>query len=258
MRRPRGQFVQETWAQIGRWLIHLRREPFNLTFSLVQPLIFLVFLGSAFQPVVGTSVGGDYRTFLLPGVLALTVFGNSLAGGIPLLFDKENGLLARFLVAPVSRASILLSRFVAVNLISTIQCLILLGLGALFGIRIAAGLSGLVGILALGILLGLGFTVISFLLAFVLDGHGDFFAILGTITLPVTFVSSAFVPLAALPGWMQGPALLNPMTYAVDGMRVLVQTGWSVPFVLRRATLLALFDAVVVGLGLWMLRRKLS
>src|SRR5262249_40654373 len=157
-----------------------------------------------------------YRTFLLPGILTLTVFGNSMSGGIPLLFDKENGFLARLIAAPVSRSSILLSRFLTVNFVSTLQILAMLGMSELFGVRVATGVPGSLLLIAIGLMLGLGLTVVSLVLAFRLTGHGDFFALLGIITLPVTFLSTAFVRMEDMPVWMQALARINPMTYAID------------------------------------------
>jgi len=252
------EFAQETGAQLARWLIHLRREPLHLAFNLVQPVILLVFLGGAFQGLAQDSTGGDYRTYLLPGILALTVFGNSMAGGIPLLFDKENGFLARLMSAPISRSSILLSRFLAVNLATTLQCLIMLVLGLTFGIRIVTGVGGVAALLTISLLLGFGVTVISLILAFVVHSHGDFFAILSVVALPVTFLSSAFVPLGSLPPWMQAAARVNPMTYAIDGMRSLILWGWDGPLLLQAGLLLLAFDMAMLWLGSYLLRRHLA
>jgi ABC-2 type transport system permease protein len=252
-------FVQETYAQLIRWLLHLKREPFSLAFNLLQPVILLVFMGGAFHRVLADFVaGGDYRTYLLPGIIALTVFGNSMGGGIPLLFDKERGLLQRLLSTPITRASILLSRFLAVNINAMVQCLIILGLGFLFGVRIATGAGGVAALLMFGLLLGFGFTVVSLILAFVLNNHGDFFAILGLTTLPVTFLSTAFVPLDALPSWMKTLAWVNPMTYAIDSMRTLVLADWDAQVLLRGALVLVIFDAVLFWIGGRILRRQLA
>ena len=253
-----AEFAQETKAQLLRWMIHLKREPFNLAFNLVNPVILLIFMGGAFQRLAGDVGGGDYRAYLLAGVLGLTVFGNSVAGGIPLLFDKENGFLLRLMSAPISRASILVSRFLAINIVTTIQCLTILLLGLLFGVRIATGLGGVVTLLLIGLLLGFGMTVISLILAFVLENHGDFFAILGVTALPLTFLSSAFVPLDSLPAWMGVLAWVNPMTYAIDGMRALIQVGWDGRFLVRMATVLLAFDVVMFWLGGRILRRHLA
>ena len=252
-------FAQETWAQLRRWLIRLRREPFNLTFALLQPLMFFIFFGGAFEHMVSRDVTDlSYRAFILGGVLTLTIFGNSMAGGIPILFDKENGFLTRTLVAPISRSSILIARFLAVNFISVLQTIIFLALALLFGIQVKTGIPGVALLLVLGCLLGFGVTIISLSLAFKLRGHGDFFAIVGTVTLPLTFVSTAFVPLDRMPGWMKVMAALNPLSYAADGMRALVIESAIRPgFLLREAAALLIFDALMLVMGVRVLRKAI-
>jgi ABC-2 type transport system permease protein len=241
-------FVQETQSQLVRWLLHLKREPFSLAFNLLQPVILLIFMGGAFHRVLEDLVaGGDYRAYLLPGVIALTVFGNSMGGGIPLLFDKERGLLQRLLSTPITRASILVSRFLAVNINAMVQCLIILALGFLFGVRVATGVGGVAALLMFGLLLGFGFTVVSLILAF-----------LGLTTLPLTFLSTAFVPIDALPTWMKALAWVNPMTYAIDGMRTLVLLDWDAPILLRSALVLLVFDILLFWIGGRILRRQLA
>lgn len=252
-----GDFAQETRAQLVRWLYHLRREPFSMAFNLLNPAILLIFMGGAFQSL-GKNFTGDYRAYLLPGILALTAFGNSLAGGIPLLFDKENGFLLRLLSAPVSRASIIVGRFLAVNINTLVQCAMILALGLLFGIRIATGVSGALTLLLITLLLGCGVTVISLILAFVLQNHGDFFAIIGITALPATFLSSAFVPLEALPAWMRLLARVNPMTYAIDAMRSLALSGWQASALVEMALVLVIFDAAMLWLGSRILSRRLA
>ena len=253
-----GEFAQETRGQFLRWMLHLKREPFTVAFHLVNPVILLVFLGGSFQRFAGDFGGGDYRAYLLAGVLALTVFGNSMGGGIPLLFDKENGFLLRLLSTPISRASILVSRFLAVNVATTVQCLAMLLLGLLFGIRIATGLTGVLALLLVSLLLGFGITVISLMLAFILENHGDFFAIIGVTALPITFLSSAFVPIESLPSWMRLLARINPMTYAIDGMRSLILSGWDGSLLIQGVTVLLLFDMGMFWVGSKVLSRHLA
>lgn len=252
------EFARETKAQLIRWIIHLRREPFSMAFNLVNPVILFIFMGGAFQSFARDLAGGDYRAYLLAGILALTVFGNSLAGGIPLLFDKENGFLLRLLSAPISRTSILVSRFLAVNINTMLQCLIILFLSLLFGIRIATGVAGIVTLMVIGLLLGFGVTVISLILAFVLENHGDFFAIIGISALPVTFLSTAFVPLDSLPGWMRLLAWVNPMTYTIDAMRSLILMGWDMPSLIKMVIVLVVFDGAMLFLGARVLRQHLA
>lgn len=253
-----AEWMQETRAHFIRWLIHLRREPFSMAFSLLNPVILLIFMGGAFQSLTRPFIGQDYRAYLLPGILALTVLGNSLSGGISLLFDKENGFLSRVMSTPTSRHSILVGRFLAVNVTTIVQCLLMLGLGFLFGVPIAAGATGVLGLLGIVLLLSFGITIISLALAFVLTNHGDFFAILGITILPAGFLSSAFVPLDSLDPWMRLLAQFNPMTYAVDGMRSLILSGGDAPALLRMAVVLLGFDCAALWVGIRVFRRQLA
>jgi ABC-2 type transport system permease protein len=253
-----AEWIQETKAHFIRWVIHLKREPFSVAFSLLNPVVLLIFMGGAFQSLARTSIGQDYRAYLLPGILSLTVLGNSLSGGISLLFDKENGFLSRVMSTPTSRASILMGRFLAVNVSTMLQCLMMLGLGFLLGVPIATGARGVLGLLGIGLLLSFGVTIISLTLAFVLTNHGDFFAILGITVLPAGFLSSAFVPLESLSPWMRLAAQINPMTYAVDGMRSLILSGGDGPALLRMALVLVAFDCVALWLGIRVFRRQLA
>jgi ABC-2 type transport system permease protein len=252
------EFAQESKGQFLRWMIHLKREPFTMVFSLLNPVILLIFMGGSFQRLAGDFGGGDYRAYLLAGILALTVFGNSMAGGIPLLFDKESGFLFRLMSTPIARTSIVVGRFLAVNVATMVQCLAILLLGLLFGVRIATGFAGVLTLLGVSFLLGFGITVISLMLAFVLENHGDFFAVIGVTALPVTFLSSAFVPVESLPGWMRMLAWVNPMTYAIDGMRSLILSGWDGAMLASMVLVLLVFDTIMLWLGARVLRRQLA
>jgi len=246
------EFVVETWGQFERWLIHTKREPFNIGFTLLQPLIFLIFLGGMFSGIwANDQAGMNYRTFILPGIVTLTVFTNAMFAGVAILFDRETGLLTRLLAAPIRRGSIIVARFLYSSLVSAVQVLLMVGLAALLGARLATGFEGLLGLLGLGLLLGFGVTVVSLVLAFKLKGHGDFFAILGTITLPLTFLSSAFAPLDSMPTWMRWLAYLNPLTYAVEGMRAALDPAGSAD---RVVTMVLALVAVDVALFVWGVR----
>ncbi|MEK6618627.1 MAG: ABC transporter permease, partial [Nitrospirota bacterium] len=98
---------------------------------------------------------------------------------------------------------------------------------SLFGVRPATGLLGVAGILLLGMRVGIGLPAISMAMAFSVKSHGDFFSVLGFLSLPMIFLSSALVPLAAMPAWMSMLARFNPMTWAIDAVRPLILSGWA-------------------------------
>src|SRR5712691_7321844 len=202
------QYFQEVGALTMRWVRRLSREKFSMLFTLFQPMVFwLIFFGNLFQRTANTEVvqAPSYIAFLAAGVVVMTILNNGLAGGTDLLFDKENGFLERLMSTPISRTSVVISRFLFVMSITSLQVLVILGVAYL-----------------IGLLFGVGLTAISMALAFSVKSHGDFFSMLGFLSLPMSFLSTALVPLAAMPAWMAFLARLNPMTWAIDAVRPLI------------------------------------
>ncbi|MBM4124013.1 MAG: ABC transporter [Nitrospira sp.] len=225
-----NEYRQEIGALTMRWVRRLSREKFSMLFTLVQPMLFwLIFFGNLFQRAADVRVvqAPNYISFLAAGVVIMTVLNNGLAGGVDLLFDKENGFLERLMSTPIHRSSVILSRFIFVMTITSLQVLVILGVAYLFGVRPATGFLGVVVILLIGLLFGVGLTAISMAMAFSVKSHGDFFSVLGFLSLPMIFLSSALVPLAAMPTWMGVLARFNPMTWAIDAVRPLILSGWA-------------------------------
>ena len=130
-----NQYWQEISALTMRWVRRLSREKFSMLFTLVQPMLFwLIFFGNLFQRAADSQVtqAPNYISFLAAGVVVMTVLNNGLAGGVDLLFDKENGFLERLMSTPIHRSSVILSRFIFVMTITSLQVLVILGCGLSF------------------------------------------------------------------------------------------------------------------------------
>ncbi len=255
--------IQEVLALTNRWVKRLSREKFSMLFTLVQPMLFwLIFFGSLFQRAADVEVvqAPNYISFLAAGVVVMTVLNNGLAGGVDLLFDKENGFLERLMATPIRRSSVILSRFLFVMAITAMQILVILGVAFFFDVRPETGLLGIAVILFIGMLFGVGLTAISMAMAFSVKSHGDFFSVLGFLSLPMIFLSSALVPLSAMPGWMQALASLNPMTWVIDAVRPLILTGWeaAIPQVMIAIGVLIVFDALCLYGGAKAFRRTVG
>ena len=243
------QAGQEIGALTMRWVRRLSRERFSMIFTLAQPMIFwLIFFGSLFERAANVEVvqAPNYMSFLAAGVVVMTVLNNGLSGGVDLLFDKENGFLERLMSTPIRRSSVILSRFLFVTTITSLQILVILGVAYFFGVRPVTGLAGVAVILVIGMFFGIGLTAISMGMAFTVKSHGDFFSVLGFLSLPMIFLSSALVPLAAMPKWMSMLAVLNPMTWAIDAVRPLILSGWAeaLPRVGMVIMIMVAFDAL--------------
>lgn len=229
---------------LARWLARLRREPLAMLALLAQPMVWLVLFGHLFtkMPVPG----GDYLRFMTAGAVVMTTFNACLTGGVELLFDRESGFLVRMLAAPASRLSLVTSRFLYLAALTGAQGLIILVAAWIMGVRYAAGVGGVAVSLAIGALFGAGITALSMALAFSLRSHSQFFPITGFASLPLTFASTALVPLALMPAWMRSVARLNPMTYAIDALRELIMTGWRVAPLAGTVGALLAFDVCCV------------
>ncbi|MEK6694873.1 MAG: ABC transporter permease [Nitrospirota bacterium] len=243
------QYLQEVGALTMRWVKRLSRERFSMLFTLAQPMVFwLIFFGNLFQRTANTEItqAPSYIAFLAAGVVVMTILNNGLAGGTDLLFDKENGFLERMMSTPISRTSVVISRFLFVMTITSGQVLVILGVAYLYGVHPVTGFGGVAVIILIGLLFGVGLTAISMALAFSVKSHGDFFSMLGFLSLPMIFLSSALVPLSAMPGWMSVLAQLNPMTWAIDAVRPLILTGWAaaLPKIGIVIIIMAVFDSI--------------
>ncbi len=257
------EYLQEISALTMRWVVRLSREKFSMLFTLVQPMLFwLIFFGNLFQRAADVQIvqAPNYISFLAAGVVVMTVLNNGLAGGVDLLFDKENGFLERLMATPIRRSSVILSRFVFVMTITSLQVLVILGVAALFGVRPATGIAGVAVILLIGMLFGVGLTAISMAIAFSVRSHGDFFSVLGFLSLPMIFLSSALVPLSAMPTWMGLLARFNPMTWAIDAIRPLILSGWgaALPKIGMVVLVMVIFDALCLYGGARAFRRAMG
>jgi ABC-2 type transport system permease protein len=253
----RGRWAQEVMALARRWWIELLRERLNLVLSVAQPAIWLVFFGAGVERAIDAKVIGtdDYVGFMLAGIITFTIVGNGVSGAMPLLWDKETGYLDRLMSMPIARSTVIVSRFVFQVAQQSAQILLVVLVALLLGVRIAAGPLGLLVILVAAALLTMSVTAAFSALAYAVPQHGTFFAIAGFVTLPLLFMSNAFVPLPAMPGWMAVVARLNPLTYAIEAMRTLVIRGWA-PSIAWSLAVLALAAAVCLAAGVQQFRRQ--
>ena len=253
----RGRWAQEVMALARRWWIELLRERLNLVLSVAQPAIWLVFFGAGVERAMDAEVIGtaDYMGFMLAGIITFTIVGNGVSGAMPLLWDKETGYLDRLMSMPIARSTVIVSRFVFQVAQQSAQILLVVLVALLLGVRIAAGPLGLLVILVAAALLTMSVTAAFSALAYAVPQHGTFFAIAGFVTLPLLFMSNAFVPLHAMPGWMAVVARLNPLTYAIEAMRTLVIRGWAASIAWSLAVLV-LAAAVCLAAGVQQFRRQ--
>jgi ABC transporter DrrB family efflux protein len=213
--------VSDTWSMTRRNLVHISREPMQLSDVTIQPLLFTVLFVYIFGGAIPIPGGGSFVDFLLAGVLALNLVTSTMGTAVGLSTDLNEGMIDRFRSLPMWRSAVLVGRSVADLMTSCLCALIVAVTGLAVGWRPTTSFLSIVG----GFVLVLFFAyAVSWVAACVgLNSKSpESAASFGFIVLfPITFVSNAMVPTQHMPGWLQAIATWNPVSAVVAGTRVL-------------------------------------
>jgi ABC-type multidrug transport system permease subunit len=230
----------QTRLLFGRLLRQQLRS--GLTYgNLLISLFFLAVYVGAFGEAgaIERLTGADFLTFILP----VTILNASIAGssaGQVLVADLESGYLRRLLTLPVSRVALVLAPMLVGAVLVCAQAVLVLALGLVLGAEVAAGVGGLLVVLALALLWGLAFAGYSVATG-LLTGNAAAAQFATFLFFPLIFVAPTFLPREALEGWLETAAAFNPTTYVLEGMRALLIDGWDLgPVALATAVIGAL------------------
>lgn len=243
--------IYDTWALTVRDLLRLWRQPWFIAITLVQPVIWLLLFGALFERVVDIPgfQGGDYKQYLVPGVLVMTAFFSSGWNGMSTIDDLERGVTDRLLVTPVRRWPLIAGR-VAQNAVTVlVQSVVIVGLALAIGVTFPGGVAGVIALLAAAVLLGTGVAALSNALALTARKEESLIGAVSFLQLPLTFLSSAFMQPALVPGWMGTVADYNPVDWAVSAGREAVQAGTDWGEVAVYSGLLAAFALACMALA---------
>ena len=232
------------WRKHMTKLIVHKEESIGVLF---QPILWVVLFGTGMKSVMSTGTAGSgdsYMTFMVPGIIALAAMSGAIGGGLILLFERVQGIIKEYLVAPIPRISILAGNAMSTINKSLFQSLIILVVGVLMGAKFV-GLDplGWLGGLVLVTGFSLGFAGIGLAVASKTDSPGGYHMLIFMLTLPLLFLSNALYPLESLPTWMQIGAKINPVSYVVDGLR---QTVFDSSVILSGDELLPLWLCFLV------------
>ncbi len=253
-----------------RDLLRFRTDRGRMLSSFAQPLLFLFVLGKGLGASIGAGGfgGASYSTFLFPGVLATSVMFTAVFSAISIVWDRELGFLREMMVAPISRGSIVLGKCLGGATVATLQSVVLLALAGLVGVPYAPLM--LIGALALLFVIAFAITAFGLVLAVRVQQIQTVMPRVQLLLTPLMFLSGAFFPVSsALPAWLHGLTLVNPLTYGVDALRRLVLHyvggsgsavpalhwgGWTVPVWLD-VLVVAGVGGALLGVAAWMFSR---
>ena len=244
--------LRPLYAVLERELVRMARQRTRLVAAMVRPLIWLMVIGGGFAALVGF----DYQSFLVPGVLGMTMLFGAMLAALGTVYDKESGVMRMMLVAPLPRAWIVLAKLVAAAAAAAAQALLLLVLLVALG-YVGAGTEW--GLLAVALAAtsftcaGIGMVTAAF--ARTLD---NFAGIMNFIIFPVFFLSGSLYPVSDLPPALYWAAMLNPYTYGVDLLKhALLAGAGSADFAVGLdLAVLAAATVVAAALAAWRFSRE--
>ena len=222
--RQLGWTVSDSLVMARRNLVRFVRVPQLLVVSTIQPVMFVLLFNYVFGGAIDV---GDLRfiDFLLPGILIQTAVFGSIQTSVGLADDLSRGMVDRFRSLPMARSAVLAGRILADTVRITFIVLLMFGVGSVIGFRFQDGVPNAVAVFALAVLFGMVFSWVS---AFVgmLVRDVEAAQVSGFIwAFPLTFVSSVFVPVETMPGWLEVYAEISPVTVTVDTLRGLALGG---------------------------------
>ncbi len=213
--------LSDSLVMTARLLRQIPRIPELLIFSTVQPIMFVVLFVYVFGGAIRTPGDVPYVQFLLPGIFVQTVAFGGAATGIGLADDLQKGLVDRFRSLPMARSALLLGRTMSDVVRNALTVVIMVVVGVLTGFRFHGSVQGVAAGLALLLLFEFALSWIGVLIGLSVKSveaaqSGGFIWLF-----PLTFASSAFVPVDGMPGWLRGFATHQPVTVTVNALR-----GW--------------------------------
>ena len=254
------RFFQDCWFVCWRELLHFLRSKVTILAAIFQPLVWLLLVGHIFQET--RSLPGfparSYLDFMTPGVLAMVaLFGGSF-GGMTIIWDRRVGFLSKLLALPISRSSIVVGKMLSVAIRTSLQFMIVLLVAFFLGVRSATGVAGIPVLLLIAMLLTFAFSGISLTVGALVKQPETFWAVVNLLTVPVLFTSSALFPLEFVPPWLRTIAYLNPVTYAIDSIRVLMIQGWQWQAVAGGILIVGVFSGIVAGISTAIFTRRVE
>jgi ABC-2 type transport system permease protein len=206
----------------------LRHDPGELATRAIQPVLWLLVFGQVFAHVRAIPTGNlAYIDFLAPGILAQSVLFVAIFYGISVIWERDLGIVHKFLVSPAPRTALVLGKALSAGVRALSQAVIVYAVALLMGVAMNWHAAALAGVLALIVLGAALFSTFSLIIACIVKTRERFMGIGQVLTMPLFFASNAIYPTAIMPDWLKWIAHVNPLTYEVDGLRTLMLVGGS-------------------------------
>ena len=246
--------IADVLVMSQRNLLHYLRVPTLIVFSTISPIMFVLLFRYVFGGAIPVP-GFNYVDYLMPGIFVQTIAFGATQTGVGLAEDLSKGMVDRFRSLPMARSAVLAGRTNADTVRNAFVTLLMVAVGYLVGFRFRAGVLPALAAVALVVLFGLAFSWVSALIGLAIKDVESVQTFSFLWTLPLTFASSAFVPIASMPGWLQAFARVNPISIVVDATRALSTGGATSTRLIQSVLWIAAILAVFIPLAVRKYRR---
>jgi len=249
----------DTQSLFTRALTKIVRNPTLLFVNLFTPLLFLLLFSQLLQKLTSLpGLSGSYLTYLTPGILVLNAVTGSFQSGMSIVNDLNSGFLHKLLLTPVSRAAILLGRLMTDILVLIIQSTIIIVVAILLGLGIATGSLGLLLIFVTLAFFDLAWAGLLLAVGMKTRKAETVAAVGNLLAFPILFVSSALFPISIMPQWAQTVSNYNPVSYASNVTRYLIQGGLTWSTFVSAYAVIGLMAILTFAATLYQFRKVLS
>jgi ABC-2 type transport system permease protein/oleandomycin transport system permease protein len=215
-----GRAIEESLLIAKRNMVSLLRRPDIVTFIFVQPIIFLLMFIYVFGGAIEIP-GLPYTDFAMPGIILATLIFDAPATALGLNEDLSKGILDRFRSLPISRIAVLLGRIMSDAVRAGVVTMIIVVIGYAVGFRFYGGLGDAALMLLISWLFAVSIGWASAIIGLAVPSPEAVQAAVFTAIFPLVFVSSIYVPVQSMPGWLQPIAQYNPISIVADAGREL-------------------------------------
>jgi ABC-2 type transport system permease protein len=211
----------DVWVMTRRNLIHIRREPMQLSDVTIQPVLFTLLFIYVFGSAMVLAGGGSYKQFALAGLLTMNLTTSTVGTAIGLSTDLATGVINRLRTLPMSPTAILAGRTIS-DLLAAALCSTIVALtGLAIGWRPTTGPAEVLAAFGVALLFSYALTWMNACLGMAVSGAESAQGIVFIVMFPLAFVSNVFVPTQGMPSWLQVIANWNPVSAVASACRVL-------------------------------------
>lgn len=221
-----SQVIGKSYIMAEMEVRKLLHDPTELIMRAVQPILWLGIFGQALSKIRAIPTEGfTYMQFITPGILTQSVTFVAVFYGLAIIWERDMGLLPKFLVTPTPRLAFVWGKMIAAGVRGLSQAAIIFIFASIMRVHLQFTPISIFGTVLIVILGASFFTGLSMVIAAIVKTRERFMGIGQIITLPLFFASNAIYPISIMPSWLQTVANVNPLSYMVSGLRALLVTG---------------------------------